>query len=243
MQLPYMKNSSRSSLYRRHRYPPDVIAPAVWLYFKFPLSLRMVEDLLAERGIIVSHQTIRMWVEKFGRQHAARIRRRSAGQFDGKWHLDEVVITIRGKKHWLWRAVDQDGFVLDVLVQSRRNTTAAKRLMRKLLKRQGSAPRVMITDKLRSYGAAKRKLMPDVEHRSHKGLNNRAENPHQPTRQRERTMKRFKSPGQLQRIVSIHDPIANLFQLPRYEMTSTSFREMRSLAMQTWSEIAQVAAA
>ena len=134
-----MTKLNRSSLYSRHRFPPDVIARAVWLYFKFPLSLRMVEDLLAERDIIVSHQTIRMWAEKFGRQFAADIRRRSAGQFDGKWHLDEVVITMRGKKHWLWRAVDQDDFVLDVLVQGRRNTTAAKRLMRKLLKRQGSA--------------------------------------------------------------------------------------------------------
>ena len=238
-----MTRSNRSSIYRRHRFPPDVIAHAACLYLRFPLSLRMVEDLLAERGIIVSHQTIRMWVEKFGRQYAAGIRRRSAGHFDGKWHLDEVVITIRGNKHWLWRAVDQDGFVLDVLVQSRRNTTAAKRLMRKLFKRQGSAPRVMITDKLRSYGAAKREIMPGVEHRSHKGLNNRAENSHQPTRQRERVMKRFKSPGQLQRFVSIHDPVANLFQLPRHEMTSASFRKMRSLAMQIWREIAQVSAA
>ena len=133
-----MTKSCPTSLYHRHRFPPDVIAQAVWLYFKFPLSLRMVEDLLAERGVIVSHQTIRMWAEKFGRQFAADIRRRSAGRFDGKWHFDEVVITMRGKKHWLWRAVDQDGFVLDVLLQSRRNTTAAKRLMRKILKQQGS---------------------------------------------------------------------------------------------------------
>lgn len=148
----------------------------------------MVEDLLPERGIIVSHQTIRMWAEKLGRRFVADIRRRSAGQFDGKWHLSEVVITVRGKKHWLWRAIDQDGFVLDVLVQSRRNTTATERLMRKMLKRQGSAPRVMIEDKLRSYGAAKRKIMPGIEHRSHKGLNNRAENSHQFTRRREKMM-------------------------------------------------------
>lgn len=139
-----MTSSNRSSIYRRHRFPPDVIAYAVWLYFRFPLSLRMVEDLLAERGIVVSHQTIRLWAEKFGRQFAGKIRRRSAGNFDDKWHLDEVVITIRGKKHWLWRAVDQNGFVLDVLVQSRRNAKAAERLMRKLLSRQGT-PRVMIT--------------------------------------------------------------------------------------------------
>ena len=149
-------------------------------------------------------------------------------------------MTIRGQKHWLWRAVDQDGFVLDVLVQSRRDKKAATRLIRKLLKRNGHPPRVMITDKLRSYGAAKREIMPGVEHRSHKGLNNRAENSHQPTRRRERVMKRFKSPGQAQRFVSIHDPIANLFHLPRHEMSSTDFRKMRSLAMQTWHEIAEV---
>lgn len=153
----------------------------------------MVEDLLAARGIIVSHQTVRLWVEKFGRHFANEIRRRSAGKLGDKWYLDEVVISIGGKKHWLWRAVDQDGFVLDVLVQSRRNTKAAKRLMRKLLKGHGHAPRVMITDELRSYGAAKRDIMPGVEHRSHKGLNNRAENSHQPTRRRERIMKGFVS--------------------------------------------------
>lgn len=139
-----MTSSDRPSLYRRHRFPPDVIAYAVWLYFRFPLSLRMLEDLLAERGIVVSHRTIRLWAEKFGREFAGKIRRRSAGNFDDKWHLDEVVITIRGKKHWLWQAVDQNGFVLNVLVQSRRNAKAAERLMRKLLSRQGT-PRVMIT--------------------------------------------------------------------------------------------------
>lgn len=235
-----MIKSSRPSLYRRHRFPPDVIAHAVWLYFKFTLSLRMVEDLLAERGVIVSHQTIRTWAEEFGRQFAANIRRRSAGRFDEKWDVDEVVITMRGKKHWLWRAVDQDGFILDILIQSRRNALAAKRLMRKLLKRQESAPRIMITDKLRSYGAAKRDVMPGVEHRPHKGLNNRAENSHQPTRQRDRVMMRFKSPKQLQRFVSIHDPIANLFHLPRRERPSTDFREMRFLAIQIWRDIAQV---
>lgn len=144
-----MTQSSNYSLYHRHRFPPDVIAHAVWLYFRFPLSLRMVEDLLAQRGIVVSHQTIRAWAEKFGRQFAGHTRMRSAGRLGDKWHLDEVVISIAGKKHWLCRAVDQEGFVIDVLVQSRRNTKAAKRLMKKLLKAQGKPPRVMITDKLR----------------------------------------------------------------------------------------------
>jgi putative transposase len=149
-----MTQVARDRLYRRHRFPAEVIAHAVWLYLRFPLRLRMVEDLLAARGIIVSHQTVRLWVEKFGRHFANEIRRRSAGRLGDKWYLDEVVISIGGKKHWLWRAVDQDGFVLDVLVQSRRKTNAAKRLMRKRMKAQGRSPRVMITDKRRSYGAA-----------------------------------------------------------------------------------------
>ncbi|MCM2477737.1 IS6 family transposase [Rhizobium sp. CG5] len=238
-----MTRSSRDPLYRRHRFPAEVIAHAVWLYFRFPLSLRMVEDLLAARGIIVSHQTVRLWAEKFGRHFANDIRKRSAGRLGDKWHLDEVVITIGGRKHWLWRAVDQDGFVLDVLVQSRRNAKAAKRLMRKLLKAQGRAPRVMITDKLRSYGAAKREVMPGVEHRSHKGLNKWAENSHQPVRRRERIMKRFKSARHLQRFVSIHDPITNLFHIPRHDILSVHHRALRTVAMQAWHQIARLHAA
>ncbi|MBB3459025.1 putative transposase [Rhizobium sp. BK313] len=152
--------TDRDPLYRRHRFPAEIIGHAVWLYFRFPLSLRMVEDMLAARGITVSHQTVRLWAEKFGRTFANQIRRRSCGQLGDKWHLDEAVISIGGEKHWLWRAVDQDGFVLEVLVQSRRNAKAAKRLMRKLLKGQGRAPRVMVTDKLRSYDVAKREVMP-----------------------------------------------------------------------------------
>lgn len=232
-----MIRSSRSPLYHRHRFPADVISYAVWLYFRFPLSLRMVEDLLAPRGIVVSHQTIRSWAEKFGRSFAGHIRKRSAGRLGDKWHLDELVITIAGKKHRLWRAVDQEGFVLDVLVQSRRNTKAAKLLMRKLLKRQGRSPRVMITDKLGAYGAAKSTIMPGVEHRCHEGLNNRAENSHLSVRRREKIMKRFKSARHLQRFTSIHDPIANLFYIPRHEITSSHYRELRSTAMEMWCEI------
>ncbi len=162
----------RDPIYAGHRYPAEIISYAVWLYFRFPLSLRMVEEMLAARGISVTHETIRQWGLKFGREFAGRIRRRAPLRGD-KWHLDEVVISIAGKKHWLWRAVDQDGFVLDILVQSGRDKKAAKRLFRKLLKKQGRAPRVLITDKLGSYAAAKREIMPGVEHRQHKGLNNR----------------------------------------------------------------------
>jgi putative transposase len=206
-----MTKSARDPLYRRHRFPPDVIAHAVWLYFRFPLSLRMVEDLLGARGIIVSHQSVRLWAKKFGRCFANTVRRRTAGKLGDKWHLDEIVVTIGGKKYWLWCAVDQQGFVLDVLVQSRRNAKAAKRLMKKLLKGQCHSPRVMITDKLRSYGAAKRDIMPGVEHRSQKGLNNRAENSHQPTRRRERIMKGFKSARHLQRFVPFTIPLPTCF--------------------------------
>ena len=206
--------------YAGHRFPAEVISHAVWLYFRFPLSLRMVEEMLAARGIIVSHESVRQWALKFGQDFANQVRRRLPCPGD-KWHLDEVRIKIAGKKHWLWRAVDQDGTVLDVLVQSRRDKRAAKRLLRKLLKRQGRTPRVMVTDKLASHPAARKELMPGVEHRRHKGLNNRAENSHQPTRRRERQMKRFKSPGQAQRFLSAHDQINNLFPLCRDHVTAT----------------------
>src|SRR3954447_10971388 len=178
------------SPYAGHRFPPEVISHAVRLYFRFPLGLRMVEEMLAARGIPVSHETVRQWALKFGQDFANKIRRRLPAPGD-KWHLDEVVINIAGQKHWLWRAVDQHGIVLDILVQSRRNVKAAKRLLRKLLKKQGTAPQVMIPDKPASYGAAKREIVPGVEHRQHRGLNNRGENSHQPTRRRERIMKRF----------------------------------------------------
>ncbi|NTF89974.1 IS6 family transposase [Agrobacterium rhizogenes] len=231
--------TGRDPIYRRHRFSAEIIAHAVWLYFRFPLSLRMVEDMPAARGVVVSHQTIRLWAEKFGRTFAKEIRQRSSRRLGDKWDLAAAVVSIRGKKHWLWHAVDQDGFVLDVLVQSRRNAKAAKRLMRKLLKGQGRSPRVIITDKLRSYDAAKKEIMPGVEHRSHKGLNNRAENSHQPVRRRERIMKRFKSRGNLQRFVSIHDPIANLFHIPRHDITSSHHRELRAAAMDLWAKIAR----
>jgi putative transposase len=156
--------STRPPHYARHRFPAEVISHAVWLYFRFPLSLRMVEEMLAARGILVSHETVRHWALKFGQSFANQIPGRLPAIGD-KWRLDEVVISIAGRKHWLWRAVDQHGVVLDILVQSRRNARAAKRLLRKLLKRQGSAPRVMITDKLASYAAAKKVVIPGVEHR------------------------------------------------------------------------------
>ena len=179
-------------------------------------------------------------MRKFGQGFANQIRRRLPYAGD-KWHLDEVCLMIRGTKHWLWRAVDQDGVVLDVLVQSRRDKKAAKRLLRKLLKRQMRPPRVMITDKLASYSAAKGEVMPSVEHRRHKGLNNRAENSHQPTRRRERQMKRFQSAGQAQRFLAAHDQIANLFHLRRDHLPAPQYRAARTQAFQTWAEVTGVA--
>lgn len=224
--------------YKRHRFPAEIIAHAVWLYFRFPLSVRHVEDLLAERGIDVSFQTVSEWVGKFGSQYAGHIRRRSKGSFADKWHLDEMVVSIKGKKFWLWRAVDAEGYVLDALVQRRRNRKAALRLIRKLLKGQGIAPRVMVTDKLRSYSAAKAELIPGVEHRSHKGLNNRAENSHLAVRRRERGMMRFKSARQCQRFVSIHGPIANLFHSNRKHLSASDHRQHRTAALAIWRQIA-----
>jgi putative transposase len=231
--------TARHPRYARHRFPAEVISHAVWLYFRFPLSLRMVEEMLAAQGILVSHETVRQWALKFGQTFANQIRRRLPPPGD-KWHLDEVVISIAGRKHWLWRAVDQHGVVLDILVQSRRNATAAKRLLRKLLKKQGTAPRVMITDKLASYAAAKRAVMPNVEHRQHRGLNNRAENSHQPTRRRERIMKRFKSAGQAQRFLSVHDQVGHLFR--RLSTSNAAdHRESRARAFTAWAEVTGVA--
>src|ERR1044071_903522 len=229
------------SSYAGYRFPAEVISHAVWLYFRFPLSLHMVEEMLAARGIIVSHESLRRWAHKFGQDFANRIRRRLPAAGD-KWHLDEVAIKIAGKKHWVWRAVDQDGLVLDILVQSRRDKRAAKRLLRKLLKRQCRAPRVLITDKLASYGAAKKEITPGVEHRRHKGLNNRAENAPQPTRRRERQMKRFKSAGQAQRFLSAHDQINTLFPPRRDHVPADQYRAARTQAFQTWGEITGVAA-
>src|SRR3712207_1095095 len=204
---------SKPISYKRHRFPPEIIAHVVWLYFRFPLSLRVVEEMLLERGIVVSFETARGWALKFGPAYARPLRRKRPSRRD-IWHLDEVMVTISGQKHWLWRAVDQDGYVLDEVVQTRRDTKAAKRLLKRLLRKQGGPPRRMITDKLGSYAAARRQIMPAVEHRSHKGLNSQAENSHLPLRRREQTMQGFRSPGGLQRFVSVFSAVRNLFVPP-----------------------------
>ncbi len=221
--------------HHRHRFPAEIIAHANWLYHVFSLSLRDVELILAERGVIVSHESIRRWCLKFGQAFADKLRRRRPRPGD-KWHLDEVFIRIRGKVHYLWRAVDQEGEVLDILVQSRRNAKAAKRFFKKLLKGLQYVPRVIVTDKLKSYGVAKRELLPGVEHRQNRYLNNRAENSHRPTRRRERQMQRFKSAGQAQRFLSAQGPIYGPFRPRRHRMAASAYREACAGAFRVWQE-------
>jgi putative transposase len=222
--------------YKRHRFPPQIIAHAVWLYFRFPLSLRLVEEMLLERGIVVSYETIRRWAIKFGPDYARRLKRKRPSRHD-IWHLDEVVISINGETRYLWRAVDQDGYVLDEIVQARRDTKAAKRLLTRLLRKQGCRPKRIVTDKLRSYGAAKRTVMPDIEHRSHKGLNNRAENSHVPIRKRERIMQGFRSWSGLQRFVPIFSAVRNLFVPSCAQRSAFAVRLHRLAAMAEWKSV------
>jgi transposase-like protein len=219
--------------YRRHRFPPLIIQHAVWLYLRFTLSYRDVEELLAERGIDVSNETIRRWVLKFGRLYAQRLRR-SRPKPDDRWHLDEMFVTIRGKRMYLWRAVDSEGEVLDFLIQSKRNEAAALKLMRKLLKTHGFAPRVVVTDKLRSYAAAFSKLGLTARHEQGLRKNNRAENSHQPVRRRERKMQRFKSPGSAQRFLSVHAAVYNTFNIQRHLISRSTLRTFRVEAMSNW---------
>jgi putative transposase len=232
---------SKRVSYKRHCFPPEVIAHAVWLYFRFPLSLRLVEEMLLERGIVLSYETVRRWALKFGPAYARRLRRKMPSRYD-IWHLDEVVVTMSGQKHWLWRAVDQDGYVLDEIVHTRRDTKAAKRLLRRLLRKQGGPPRRLITDKLGSYAAAQRQVMPAVEHRSHKGLNIRAENSHLPFRRRERVMQGFRSPRYLQRFISVFSAVRNLFVPSRSSRFASAAHLHRLNAMAVWKAAANIAA-
>jgi putative transposase len=237
-----MTTLTTATPYKGHRFPQEIISHAVWLYYRFSLSYRDVEELLAERGIVVTYETVRQWCLKFGKQYANQLRRRRPKTGD-KWHLDEVFLKINGQISYLWRAVDQDGNVLDILVQSRRNKAAAKRFFRKLLKGCQYVPRVLITDKLASYGAAKRELLTGVEHRQHKRLNNRAENSHQPTRQRERTMRCFKSPGHAQRFLSSFGPIREHFCPRRHRLRAEEYRRERVHRFQVWNEVTNLQAA
>ena len=219
----------RKSLYHRHRFPQDIIRHPVWLYYRFCLSYRDVDDLLAERGIKVSYETVRRWCIRFGTVYAKKLRKRS-GPGGDQWFVDEVYIRIGGQQHYLYRAVDRDGHILDILVQKRRNKEAAARYFRRLLKQQCQAPRRLVTDKLRSYAPAHRQVMPNTVHDTSQYANNRAELSHEPTRQRERTMRRFKSMGQAQRFLAVHGAMKNLFAIPRHLLRAKNHRLFRTEA-------------
>ncbi|WP_274918885.1 IS6 family transposase [Streptomyces sp. WZ-12] len=220
--------------YKGFRFPPEVIAHAVWLYHRFPLPFRDVEELLFERGITVSYEAVRLWCERFGPECAARLRRRQPRPGD-KWHLGAVFLKINGKMRYLWRAIDQDGNVLDILVTGKRDTAAARRFFRKLLKGTGTVPRVIVTDRLRSYGAAHHQVMPSVEHRSSKYLNNRAENSHLPTRQRKYAMQGFRRAGPAQRFLTAFSRISPHFRPHLY--TAPDYRTKMTNRFTVWHQI------
>ena len=228
-------NSARSR-YRGHRFPPEIIGYAVWVYHRFCLSFRDVEDLLAERGIIVSYEAIRRWCLKFGPDYARRLKKKQ-GRLADTWYLDELFVRINGQQQYLWRAVDQDGDVIDILLQSRRDQRAAERFLRRLLRGQGKQPFRIITDKLKSYSAASRTILPGVTHDTQQYANNRAEISHQPTRMRERQMRRFKSTRQAQRFLSLHGVVRNLFCVGRHLLRSTHHRLLRSRSFEVWRKV------
>lgn len=221
--------------YKRHRFPPVIIQHAVWLYARFTLSFRDIEELLAERGIDVSNETLRRWFLKFGRLIARNLRR-SRPRASVRSHLDEMVIKIRDRKYWLWRAVDDEGEVLDFLVQRRRCARSARRLLRKLLKKQGIAPKRITTDKLKSYSAAIRKERLSAFHDRGLRANNRAENSHLPVRRRERKQQRFKSPGSAQQFLSIHAAVYNTFYVQRHLLSRPIFKELRAATFAVWPD-------
>jgi putative transposase len=226
--------------YARHRFPPSVIQHAVWLYLRFTLSYRDVEELLAERGLDISYETVRRWVATFGQAYAERLRR-SRTRPTARWHLDEMVVRIGSKRMYLWRAVDDEGEVLDMLVQRRRDERAAVRLMRKLIRKLDFAPDVLVTDKLRSYGAAIRSIGLTCRHEQGMRKNNRAENSHQPVRRRERKMQRFKSAGSAQRFLSAHAAVYNVFNIQRHLISRQTLRNFRAEAMAAWRAVTAAA--
>jgi putative transposase len=225
-----------NSLYVRHRFPAEIISHCVWLYYRFLLRYRDVEELMAERGVIVTYESIREWCQKFGGAYAKRLKHRATRSGD-QWFLDEMVIKIQGKRQYLWRAVDQDGEVLDILVQSRRNKKAVKRFFRKLLKACCCVPRLITTDKLKSYAAAKEEIMPSVVHRQDKGLNNRAQNSHQPSRERERRMRGFKSAKHAQRFLAVFSVIGSFFRVGRHLLRAKNYRELMQRRLCHWRDV------
>jgi putative transposase len=231
--------SSDDATYPGYRFPVAVIQHAIWLYHVFSLSLRNVELIPAERGIVVTHESIRQWCRRFGADFARQLQKRRPQPGD-TWHMDEVFIRIRGEVHYLWRAVDQHGIVLDIPVQERRNATAAKRFFKRLLAGLRYKPNRIVTDGLRSYGVAHREILPDVGHRTSRYLNNRAENSHRPTRRRERQMQRFKSPEQAQCFLSAHAVIYGHFRPRRHLISAHQYRRARTKAFRVWRQETRV---
>jgi putative transposase len=229
----------RASSYRRHRFPPEIIQHAVWLYCRFNLSHRDIEDMLARRGVLVTHESIRLWCNKFGPHYAHRLRRGHRGYGDTVL-MDEVLVRIRGQYRYLWRAVDQDGEVIDVLLQERRDAASARRFFGRLLARLRGEPRKIVTDKLGSYAVARRELLPGAAHETRRYANIRAELSHQPTRRRERGMRRLKSMFQAQRFVYIHAAVSNLFSLGRHLVAAGHYRGLRQSAFASWDRAVAV---
>ncbi|MDV6278491.1 IS6 family transposase [Rhodococcus erythropolis] len=229
-----------SSTYKGFRFPREIIAHCVWLYHRFTLSFREIELMMTARGIAVSYETIRTWCTRFGPEYARRLRRHQPRTGD-KWHLDEVFVKIGGVQKYLWRAVDQHGNVLDILIQSKRDGKAATSFFRKILKKQSRQPRALITDKLASYRVAHRQTMSTTEHRQSKYLNNRCENSHQPTRQRERAMKGFCSVGSAQRFLASFSRISPHFRPPRHRMTATATAHRTDIAarFRVWDQVTE----
>ncbi len=231
--------STSNNPYKRYRFPPEIIQYAIWLYYRFNLSHRDIEDLLAKRGIIVSYESIRLWCNNFGPKYVRRLKQSHRG-FGDTFFIDEVFVKIQGKQKYLWRAVDQDGEVIDVFLQARRDGKAAKRFFMRLLKRHRGEPRKIVTDKLRSYGVAHQELIPDTVHDTSPYANNRAELSHQPTRVRERGMRRFKSLRQAQRFLSVHAAVNNLFNLGRHLVAAEHYRLLRQSAFASWENAAAI---
>jgi putative transposase len=223
------------TIYKRYRFPPAIIQYAVWLYYRFNLSHRDIEDLVAERGNLVNYETISLWCIKFGSQYARCLKRKHQ-RYGDTFFIDEVFVKIGGKQHYLWRAVDQDGEVVDVFLQARRDGKSAKRFFRRLLRNHGGEPRKIVTDKLRSYVVAHRELVPDVIHDTSQYANNRAELSHQPTRVKERGMRRFKSTQQAQRFLGIHSAVYNLFNLGRHLFSAEHYRNLRRDVFVAWAD-------
>ena len=224
------------TIYKRHRFPSDIISYAVWLYYRFNLSHRDIEDLLAERGITVSREAIRLWCIKFGAIYTRRLKRKHRG-FGDTFFIDEVFVKINGKQHYLWRAVDQDGEVVDVYLQTKRDGAAAKRFFKRLLRSHGGESRRIVTDKLRSYGVAHRDLISETIHSTGQYENNRAEQSHEATRVRERGMRKFKSVRQAQRFLGAQSAVANLFNLGRHLVRAQHYRDLRVSAFSEWSRV------